>query len=116
MKMLDSVLHAGIRLATGAFRSSPIARLLVDAGELPLELHRQSSIHRYWYRLQRLPNSLAYQVTSNERYFRYYVLHPKYSQSYGYRARQLLNTIGVSRNKVLPYNIPVTLPWKFTEI
>ena len=39
---LDSVHHGGIRLATGTFRSCPIPSLLVNAGVLPLDLHRQT--------------------------------------------------------------------------
>lgn len=34
LRVLDSVLHAGIRIATGAFRTSPIPSLFVDAGFL----------------------------------------------------------------------------------
>ena len=34
LRIFDSVHHAGVRLATGAFRSSPIPSLLVDAGLL----------------------------------------------------------------------------------
>ncbi|XP_066906454.1 uncharacterized protein [Halyomorpha halys] len=41
LKMLDSVQNAGLRIATGAFRSSPINSLNVDAGEPPLDLRRQ---------------------------------------------------------------------------
>ena len=54
LQILDSVHHGGVRLSTGAFKSSPIPSLLVDAGELPLDLYRQSSMLRCWYRLQRL--------------------------------------------------------------
>ena len=57
LRNLNAVHHAGIRLATGAFRSSPITSLLVDAGELPLDLRRQSSLLRCWFRMQRLPES-----------------------------------------------------------
>ena len=59
LKTLDSIHNAGVRIASGAFRSSPISSLLVDAGELPLELCRQSLLIQYWYRVQRLPNSLT---------------------------------------------------------
>ena len=64
LRMLDSVHHAGVRLATGAFRSSPIPSLLVDAGVLPLDLQRQSLMLRCWYRLQRLPDSIACRAVS----------------------------------------------------
>ena len=36
LEMLDPVHHLGIRLATGAFRSSPVQSLIVESGELPL--------------------------------------------------------------------------------
>ena len=42
LSLFDPIHNAGIRLAAGAFKkSSPIPSLLVDAGELPLDLHRQ---------------------------------------------------------------------------
>ncbi|XP_076057241.1 uncharacterized protein LOC143034778 [Oratosquilla oratoria] len=59
LERLNAVHHAGVRIATGAFKSSPIPSLLVDAGELPLVLMRQSQMIKYWTRVQRLPNSLT---------------------------------------------------------
>ena len=40
LALLDSVHHAGVRMSTGVFRSSPIPSLLCDAGELPLDVRR----------------------------------------------------------------------------
>ena len=40
--MLDPVQNDGLRLATFAFRSSPIASLHVESNILPLDLHRES--------------------------------------------------------------------------
>ena len=37
LKSLDPVHHLGIRLATGAFRSSPTTSILAESGELPLQ-------------------------------------------------------------------------------
>ncbi|KAK3890502.1 hypothetical protein Pcinc_005582 [Petrolisthes cinctipes] len=48
LRVLDPVHHAGVRLATGAFRSSPIPSLLVDANEPPLDLRRQSLMVRWF--------------------------------------------------------------------
>ena len=63
---LNVVHHAGIRIATEAFRSSPIQSLLVEAGFLPLESNRRSQIIRYWVRAQRLPSPLSFLVIFNE--------------------------------------------------
>ena len=116
LKSLDSVHHAGIRLATGAFKSSPVPSLLVDAGELPLDLYRQSSLVRYWYRMQRLPNSLAYKTANGERYFNFYEAHSKSPQPFGFRVKQILTNLNLSRNPVCPFKFPVTQPWKLPQI
>ncbi|XP_066941282.1 uncharacterized protein [Macrobrachium rosenbergii] len=116
LKMLYSVHHAGIKLATGAFRTSPISSLLVDAGELPLQLHCQSSILRYWYRMQRFPSSLASQIITSKRHFRHYEMHLKCPQPYVYKVKQLLGTTDISRDEVLPYKMSVIPLWKLTEI
>ena len=116
LRILDSIHHAGVRLATGAFKTSPIPSLLVDAGELPLDLHRQKAILRYWIRLQRLPNSLALQVARNSGFSRYYELHPKSPQPYGFRVKKLLSDVDLPRNGVLPFKFSVTPPWKLPHI
>ena len=56
LSMLDPVHNAGIRLAAGAFKSFSIPSLLVDAGELPLDLRRQLLLVRYWYRSRGFQN------------------------------------------------------------
>ena len=38
---LDPIHNEGMRLATGAFKSSPVVALQVESGELPLQLHRE---------------------------------------------------------------------------
>ncbi|MPC59506.1 hypothetical protein E2C01_053528 [Portunus trituberculatus] len=58
LRVLDSLHHAGVRLATGAFRTSPIPSLLVDAGFWPLNLRHQSLMLRCWFRTHRLPDSI----------------------------------------------------------
>ncbi|XP_076042207.1 uncharacterized protein LOC143026095 [Oratosquilla oratoria] len=52
-EILNPIHHAGIRYATGAFRSSPINSLLVEAGELPLQIHPKS-IKPFGFRVKSL--------------------------------------------------------------
>ena len=37
LKSLDPVHHLGLRLATGAFRSSPTSSVIVESGDIPLD-------------------------------------------------------------------------------
>ena len=47
LKPLDVIHHAGIRLALGAFKSSPVESLYVEANELPLSLRREELAMKY---------------------------------------------------------------------
>ncbi|MPC62127.1 hypothetical protein E2C01_056210 [Portunus trituberculatus] len=58
LRVLATVHHAGVCLGTGAFRTSPIRSLLVDAGFWPLDFRHPSSLLRCWFRTHRLPDSV----------------------------------------------------------
>jgi len=47
LESLDRVQNAALRICLGAFRTSPVASLHVEAGELPLELRRQQLSLQY---------------------------------------------------------------------
>ncbi|KAI5747382.1 hypothetical protein M8J77_014049 [Diaphorina citri] len=51
--MLDSIHHQGIRFALGAFKSSPIASILSEAGEPPLQYRRDILTFNYLLNTQR---------------------------------------------------------------
>ena len=44
LALLDPVHHEGMRITTGAFRSSPTPSILVESGEPPLTLHREIKV------------------------------------------------------------------------
>lgn len=53
-------------MATYALKSSTILCLLLNAGQLLLDLFRQSLLIRYWHRIQRLPSSLTHATVFKE--------------------------------------------------
>jgi len=52
LESLDRVQNAALRTCLGAFRTSPVASLHVEAGELPLELRRQQLCLQYVCKLR----------------------------------------------------------------
>ena len=66
---LDRVQNAALRVCLGAFRTSPIASLHVEAGELPLTLRRQQLSLQYIINCallhQTLPSDVCSTQTSN---------------------------------------------------
>lgn len=49
---LNSIQNQAMRLCTGAFKTTPIAALQVETGEMPLEIRRQQIALNYWANLQ----------------------------------------------------------------
>ena len=67
--MLDTVHHQGLRLALGAFRTSPVEILYVEFEEPSLYLRREKLALQYAIRLAaNTPNS-AFKVTFPTTYF-----------------------------------------------
>ncbi|GBN26989.1 hypothetical protein AVEN_38262-1 [Araneus ventricosus] len=52
LQSLDSVHHQGLRLISGAFRTSPVQSLYVMTGELPLQLRREKQCIKYYFKVK----------------------------------------------------------------
>ena len=61
--MLDTVHHQGLRLALGAFRTSPVESLYVEAEEPSLYLRREKLALQYAIRLAASPSNPTFKVT-----------------------------------------------------
>ena len=60
--MLNTIQNQGLRLALGAFRTSPETSLHAEAYILPLELRRQKLSLQYAIKLSTLPNNPAHNI------------------------------------------------------
>jgi ribonuclease HI len=116
LKTLDSVHHGGLRMATGAFRTSPIPSLLVASGEMGLEHRRQSLILRTYFRIQRLPHTSTYDVVKNYPNGNVYTTHTSYPRPHGYRAQEILSTLDIRDDPVMPCVVPKIPPWVLPEV
>ena len=68
LKMLDTIHHQGLRLALGAFRTSPIESLLVEANEPPLKIRREKLAMNYITKVKANPSNPAHDVIFNLNY------------------------------------------------
>ena len=60
LQLLDSIHNAAIRLCTGAYRSSPVASIYADSGEMSLSLRRDQLLLQYYARTLQLPSSAMF--------------------------------------------------------
>ncbi|KAI5724929.1 hypothetical protein M8J77_008903 [Diaphorina citri] len=66
LKTLDTVHHQGVRLALGAFKSSPIKSILSEAGEPPLSFRREILMSNYLLNTLRDPKHLHFTLTRDD--------------------------------------------------
>ena len=81
--MLDPIHNQGLILALGAFRTSPVASLYVEADEPSLYSRREKLSLQYAIRLAANPSNPAHEVTFPPNYVNLYEQKPKAIKSFG---------------------------------
>ena len=95
LRIIDAMQHAGVRLATFAFRSSLIPSLLVDAGFLPLNLRRYSSLLRCWLRIQRLPQAVSCKLVIQDSRLPSFTHRFSFPKRFGFRVESAMSPLSV---------------------
>ncbi|CAI6366491.1 unnamed protein product [Macrosiphum euphorbiae] len=60
LSSLDPIHNQGIRLATGSFKTSPVASILCNAGEPPLQIIRDSNTIKYMIKISNQPKHISF--------------------------------------------------------
>jgi len=115
LESLDSVQNAALRTCLGAFRTSPVASLHVEAGELRLELRRQQLCLKYICKLRSNLCNLAFNSVIDTVFRRLFEARPDTIPTLGIRLNQLvvdseINLNNIAINKT-PYNSTLTQRW-----
>ena len=87
--MLDPIHNQGLRLALGAFRTSPVASLYVEADEPSLYSRREKLYLQYAIRIAANPSNPAREVTFPPHYADLFEHKHKAIRSFGIRISPL---------------------------
>ena len=87
---LDPVHNQGLRLSRGAFCSSPVESLYVEAHEPPLEIRRDKLALWYILKLKANPENPAYDIVFNPKYQNLYANKGSATESFGIYCKKLL--------------------------
>ena len=111
LRTLDSVHHAGIRLSTGAYRTSPVTSLCVDAAEPPLEIHRMFHVLSYFSKISSLVGHPAHNLVVNPVQRGIYERRGHSTRPLGIRASELLENLNADRPTVCRVRFSLRPPW-----
>ena len=113
LNKLDSVHTSGLRLAIGAFRTSPTQNILIEAGFLPLRLRREVQTATY-------ATDILQNMNHPERITMIKKMKDESSNmrknSFFDRAKVILNEIDLTKNEFLVIESSNKVPWTNSKI
>ena len=109
---LDTVHHAALRIATGAFRTSPTSSILADAHEPPLGLRRQMLGMRYALKLRQFPSHPAYDCVFSRNTIALFEGRSLRSAPFCTRMRDLYERCDIPLAGVMRIDPVLSPPWK----
>ena len=108
---LDPVHHPGLRLALGAFRTSPITSLYVEADEPSLYLRREKLSLQYAIKLAVNPSNPAFRVTFSPQFSELFDRKPHAIKPFGLRVSPLLESSNINPKNIERHLITNIPPW-----
>ena len=115
LHVLDTIHNQGLRLALGAFRSSPVESLYVEANEPSLHLRREKLSLQYALRLSSNSNNPAHDCTFNPKHEVLYDKKPRIIKPFGLRVKPALIENKIECTHIHQNSIPITPPWTLNE-
>ena len=111
LQELDRVQNAALRVCLGAFRTTPIPSLHVEANELPLSLRRQKLALQYIVKLKTNPCNPAYASVFQTNYKLLFEAKPNAIPTLGIRMNQALEETGINLDCIAQHSFSTTPPW-----
>ena len=111
MANLDLVHNQGLRLSLGAFRSSPVESLYVEAHEPPLEIRRDKLALQYVLKLKAKPENPDYDVVFNPKHQELYKNKESATDSFGIHCKKLLKEAKIDVGEIAINSIPDVPIW-----
>ena len=112
IKRLDTVHNQGLRLCLGAFRTSPVQSLYVDANEPPLDMRRTRLSLQYGVKLMSNEVNPAYSAVFQSDIVATYEAKERAIKPLGERIERHLDRVGFHTHVIAPYTVMKTPPWK----
>lgn len=104
LQTLNVINHSGIRLCTGAFRTSPFISLIVDSGLSTLNFKREKQSLKFFQKVLSFTSHPLYSFAHNENSYKKFENKSKCYQSFYIRAKNLLHYYNIPYNFLLNSN------------
>ena len=117
LKTLDSIHHAGLRICLGAFRTSPVQSLYVEANEPSLKLRRLRLTMNYVLKIRSCPENPAYSCLFETPLMKLFEANPVSTAPLGIRILPFLEEAEIPLKYVNDDKLLTDLsPWTLPEV
>lgn len=117
LKMLDPVLHLGLRLASGAFRTSPMQSLYVECDQWCLEHQRSYTDIMYAVKTTSIQNHPASLLIKDTSAMHLFLNRPSISMPFPLRVKVQAEELGISFNDTYETSITdLVAPWEMSSV
>jgi ribonuclease HI len=116
LRALDTIHHTGIRISTGAFRTSPVESLWAEAGEPPLSLRRDYLLASYAAKVKASPGHLVHPVVWQPGDERLYERKTRATRPIGIRLQELLADRDLSLPTPVQFSLGRVPPWRVPTV
>ena len=101
LQMMDPIHNQGLRLCLGAFRTSPVESLYVDAHEPSLDARRAKLSLQYAPKIKSLPKHPAHNAVFDNKYMKLFDARPMAIRTFGLRIKQFLIASNIELSDIL---------------
>ena len=115
LRELETIHHLGLHIALGAFTTSPIESLYIEANEPPLSLRRYKLALHYYIKLISCFQNPAYNCIMETRYKNLFENKEKVIKPFNLRIQTLLNEIKINLKIIHDTILPKTAPWTINQ-
>ena len=113
--MLDPIQNQALRICLGAFRTSPVESLQVEANEPPLLLRRQKLAAQFALQLYTNKSNPTFKHTFNTQFIQKFINKPNAIQPFGLRVNNLIQNINIDLEQIIN-NCTISIPpWLMYE-
>ena len=111
LQSLDRVQNLALRICLGAFRTTPIPSLHVEANEMPISLRRDKLSLQYMIKLKSNKNNPAYDCVFRPELKALYETKARSTPTLGIRMSQHMKDTCIPLNNIANYSISAIPPW-----
>ena len=115
LRKLLPIHNQGLRICLGAFRTSPMHSLYVEANEPPLHIRWKKLSLQFALKLRSYRDNPTFETAFNHKFGDIYMRKPSAIPPFAIRVREALSQVCSNPDFVAQFTFPLRPPWKLDE-